>query len=281
MRTRSLSALSASSTSVCLAATLAVVVAACGDSGSGGGPSDAGADAAGTGRFDAASDAGATQDGSSAFDTGAPPVDAAVDASAALAQRLLALTSQCTVASLSQYSIHQGSSPSIDVCKLNGAFFWNSSMNVDCDGQTTNECSSTTDPAYQNDTSFHQASDGKPLIASVLPYVVIPLPPSSSQVRWDYKAAGVLPGALVIVLYGGQLNYGVFGDEGPDNLIGEASYAMAKSLGVNPDPASGGVDSGATYIVLTGTSAVVSPIEDHQAAVTLGQKLAADLLQKN
>jgi len=31
------------------------------------------------------------------------------------------------------------------------------------------------------------------------------------------------------------MNFGVFGDEGPDTSSGEASYAMNKSVGVDPD----------------------------------------------
>jgi hypothetical protein len=193
-----------------------------------------------------------------------------------LAGALGMLTSKCTVASNGKYSTDEGVPATIDICKLNGAFFWNSDMDIDCDGQTTTQCSHQTDPAYQNVTSFSQ-SDGQPLIASSLPYIVVPLPSS----RFDYTQNDIQPGALAIVLYNGQLNYGVFGDEGPNNIIGEASYAMAKSLGIDPDPATGGVDSGVTFIVLTGMGAVVNPIEDHNAAVTLGQQLAQQLLQNN
>ncbi len=66
-----------------------------------------------------------------------------------------------------------------------------------------------------------------------------------------------------------------------DGIIGEASYAMASSLGIDPNPASGGVDTGVTYIVFTGQGAVVIPIEDHASAVTLGNQLAAQIIQNN
>ena len=46
-------------------------------------------------------------------------------------------------------------------------------------------------------------------------------------------------------------------------------------------PSNGGTDSGVTFIVLTGTGAVPTPIENHQAAVTLGQTLAQKLIQDN
>jgi hypothetical protein len=253
-------------------------VAACGGTGTAGAPSKDGGtgidDGSSSGSPDAAGDVASS-----------PPVDAgdalapegAADASPDLVARLLALTSTCTVASNGKYATDDGVAPTIDICKLNGAFFWKADMDIDCDGQTTAECSAQTDPAYQNQTSFTQQADGKPLIASVLPYVVVPLP----STRFDYTKSNIQPGALVIVIYNGQFNFGVFGDEGPDNIIGEASYAMGKSLGVDPDPATGGVDSGVTYIVFTGQSAVVSPIESHAAATALGPGLAATLLKNN
>jgi Fungal chitosanase of glycosyl hydrolase group 75 len=106
---------------------------------------------------------------------------------------------------------------------------------------------------------------------------VVPL----GSTRFDAQAAGVQGGAVAIVIYDGRLAFGVFGDEGPADIIGEASYAMAQSLGIDPNPATGGVDSGVTFIVLTGMNAVVSPIENHQAAVTLGEQLAMQLLANN
>ena len=91
-----------------------------------------------------------------------------------------------------------------------------------------------------------------------------------------------MPGAVVIVIADGKLSYGVFGDEGPADQIGEASYAMNKSLGVDPDPATGGHDGpGVRFIAFTGSAAVPSPIEDHAAAAALGAQLAAKLIQTN
>jgi hypothetical protein len=75
--------------------------------------------------------------------------------------------------------------------------------------------------------------------------------------------------------------FGVFGDEGPSNIIGESSYAMAKSLGIDPNPESGGTDSGVTYIAFTGSGAVASPIESHAKAASMGANLAAKLLAEN
>jgi hypothetical protein len=248
-------------------------VAACGGSSSGddtggGTASDTGtgADGGDGGGADAGTDGDGDADTDGDTDTGAGD----------LVQQLEALTAGCSAASTSRYATDEGEPATVDVCALAGAFFWKADMDVDCDGQETAECNLAADPWYQGETSFTQ-SDGQPLVASLLPYVVVPLP----SARFDYQASGIEPGAACIVIYDGTLQYGVFGDEGPKAIIGEASYAMAASLGIDPDPSTGGADDGVTYIVFTGAGAAVSPIEDHQAAVDLGQQLAAHLLADN
>jgi hypothetical protein len=197
------------------------------------------------------------------------------DAGDLLAQ-LLALTKACTVASNGTFATDSSASAGVSICKLNGAFFWTADLSIDCDGQSTSQCNPSTDPGYTNQTSFTQ-SDGQALIASVLPYVVLPLPSS----RFDYNGANVRPGALAIVIYGGVMSYGVFGDVGPADVIGGASYAMAQSLGIDPSPSNGGTSGPVTYFVFTGQGAVVSPIEDHAGAVTLGGVLAPQLVADN
>ena len=67
--------------------------------------------------------------------------------------------------------------------------------------------------------------------------------------------------------------YGIFGDAGPSGAIGEGSYAMAEALGIPPSPISGGVDSGVTYLIFTGSGARVSRNEDHAEAVSRGEAL--------
>ena len=221
-----------------------------------------------------------------AIDAGAPtfldaePIaypDAAVSPDAGdILGGLRGITSHCTIASKGTYATDRSSSAAIDICKLNGGFFWTADMAIDCDGQKTAECNSSTDPSFSAQTSVTQ-SDGQPLIASELPYVVIPLPSG----RFDYTKQDIHLGAVAIVLYGNQMAYGVFGDEGPTSVIGEASYAMAATFGLPPGPKNGGTSGAVTYIVLTGTTAVVAPVEDHAAAGTLGSTLAQQLIQNN
>lgn len=190
------------------------------------------------------------------------------------ANELLALLNNCRQISSSLYKTDAETSPTIPVCALNGAVYWQADMDVDCDGKVTSVCNSTTDPAFQPDTFVHSSTD-EPLDASILPYVVIPSPSTT----WDYRNHNIAPGAVVAVIYNGHVAYGIFADTGPLDIIGEASYAMASSLGIDPNPATGGVASGVSYIVFQGSS--VSPVENHSGAVSLGQQLARNLLNQN
>ncbi|MFE7130482.1 glycoside hydrolase family 75 protein [Streptomyces sp. NPDC057638] len=203
----------------------------------------------------------------------APQVPGVLEGTVGAAE-LLAKVTQCDRISNGLYRKDAGASPTVPVCGLNGAVFWKADMDIDCDGQITTECNSSTDKSFLPDTSFHQ-SDGKPLNSEKLPYVVVPSPSS----LWRYTADGIKGGGVVAVIYDGEVRYGVVGDTGPAQIIGEASYAMAQSLGIDPDPATGGVASGVTYILFT--DAQVSPIESHSAAVTLGDALAHEFLLAN
>ncbi len=188
------------------------------------------------------------------------------------AAALLALTNNCTQISSGKYPTDEGGAATVPVCKLNGAVFWKADMDIDCDGKQTSTCNSSTDPWFQNQTSF-----GNPLDAAAIPYVVVPLPSS----KFNYTKQGISGGQSVAVIYDGKLAYGVIGDEGPSNIIGEASVAMAKLLGINPNPKNGGVASGVTYIVFTGSNGVVTPITNTATANSVGQARAADVLRSN
>jgi hypothetical protein len=190
------------------------------------------------------------------------------------ADALLALVNGCpNKLSSSPYASDVGRPANIDVCGLAGSVYWKSDMDIDCDGKRTDVCNEDADPSFAEGTAASD-SNGDPLDAAKLPFVVVPLKSS----RFDYKAAGLALGNVVAVIYNGKIEYGVIGDLGPSSIIGEASYAMAKNLGINPNPATGGTSSGVTYIAFKGTSAKVTPIEDHARATTLGKQLAQKLL---
>jgi hypothetical protein len=199
----------------------------------------------------------------------APPVDPLVD-------QLLALVQGCDDVVGGTYSTDDGDPSNINVCGLTGAVYWKSDLDIDCDGKRTAVCNEQTDGAYQPQTSTRD-SNGEFLDASQLPYVVIPLPSN----RWSYENSGIDLGQVVAVIYEGKLAYGVFGDQGPSHIIGEASYAMADLLGIDHDPSSGGTAGPVYFIAFTGASNRVDKIEDHAEATSIGMAAAEKLLQDN
>lgn len=180
---------------------------------------------------------------------------------------LLAEVRDCTPVSHGKYRSDQGASATIPVCGTDDVVFWKADMDIDCDGQPGVRCNTATDPYFSASTAFAQ-SDGRPLNSETLPYVVVPAP----SALWDYRAHGVRGGSVVALVYGEQVQYAVVGDTGPAGIIGEASYAAAEALGIDPDPGSGGTSSGVTYIVFKDSR--VTPIEDRKAAVAAGERLA-------
>ncbi|MEV4148451.1 glycoside hydrolase family 75 protein [Amycolatopsis sp. NPDC049691] len=203
------------------------------------------------------------------------PAAPATTAAAPTAAQLLAKTNSCKQISNGKYKTDEDvSAKTVAVCDANGAVFWKADMDIDCDGQRSTQCNENTDCCYQDDTAFHQ-SDGKPLNAAKLPYIVVP---SSSSI-WKYSSSQLKGGGSCAVIYNGKVEYAVIGDTGPTQIIGEASYATAKDLGINPDPSNGGTDSGVTYICFKNST--VSPIENHANAVSKGQSLATTFVNNN
>jgi hypothetical protein len=160
------------------------------------------------------------------------------------------------------------SAANILLCRSKDAIWFKADLDVDCDGGSTPECKADRD--YLPDTSC-VTSEGKPLDASNLPFFVLPTDSNGFKLS-DY---GIGCGSVGAIIYNGKVEYGILGDRGPRGVIGEASYAIAKRLGINSDPNSGGVASGVTYIIFTGNRAILPrPIENHSRAVALGEKLA-------
>ncbi|MFC4606935.1 glycoside hydrolase family 75 protein [Streptomyces maoxianensis] len=190
------------------------------------------------------------------------------------ASDLLAKVNGCSQISNGGYRTDEEAPENIPVCAMNGAVFWQADLDIDCDGQPTDRCNDATDPWFQAETSFQQ-SDGAHLSAETLPYIVVPSPSGI----WDYGSSRIMDGTVAAVIYGDRVQYAVVGDTGPTGIIGEASYATAEALGINPDPMSGGVESGVTYILFENSR--VSAIESQSGAVTLGEALARDFLQNN
>ncbi|MFD3573032.1 glycoside hydrolase family 75 protein [Streptomyces sp. NPDC058644] len=204
----------------------------------------------------------------------AAPAAPAVQEGSVSAAALLAKAEGCRQVSRDKYRTDDGARANIPVCGKRGAVFWKADMDIDCDGRRSKACNRRTDPLFLDATAF-QESTGRQLSAERLPYVVVP----GASRRWSHTAHGITGGSVAAVIHQGKVLYAVVGDTGPKDLIGEASYAAAKSLGIRPDPRSGGTDAGVTYIVFEGPKA--SPIENHRAAVARGDALARQFLRQN
>jgi hypothetical protein len=181
-----------------------------------------------------------------------------VSAAAPSAAQILARANRgCTKVSKANFKTDEDASKSnISICKAGKAFVWKADMDIDCDGVRTKNCNENTDDAYQNQTSF-ETSKGKSFQADKTHYFVIPLPSN----RFNYQASGIKPGSVAAIIFKNKVVYAVFADEGPKEIIGEASFATAGALGIPNDPNNGGVDSGVTYVVFPGQ--VPSPVEDN------------------
>ncbi|MFP3987056.1 glycoside hydrolase family 75 protein [Streptomyces sp. E11-3] len=188
------------------------------------------------------------------------------------AAALLAKVRSCQQISRGLYRADAGAPADIPVCGVKGAVFFTADLDVDCDGRPSRECGERTDPLFQPTTAFQQ-SDGRQLDAARLPYVVVP---GASEI-WDHAESGIRGGAVAAVIHEDKVLYAVVGDTGPTDLVGEASYAAAEALGIDPDPVRGGTGSEVTYILFENSRA--TPIESHEAAVAEGTALARRLLR--
>ncbi|MEU3706845.1 glycoside hydrolase family 75 protein [Streptomyces anulatus] len=197
---------------------------------------------------------------------------AGTDTTKVTAAELLAEVRGCARISKGAYRTDSGSPrATVPVCDTADAVFWKADMDIDCDGRRTRACNRKTDPYFLPETAF-QSSRGEPLDSAVLPHVVVPGPGKV----WDYRKSGLTGGSVVAVVYRERVRYGVIGDTGPTGIIGEASYAMAKALGIDPDPSTGGAESGVTYIAFKNSR--VSPIESRQRARNRGAELAREFV---
>jgi len=208
------------------------------------------------------------------------PVDAGSDAQdpqAALIAQVLSRLQTCTKVSKGDYRTDKSTAANIPVCGLSGAVFYQADMDIVCDGKPSAQCNAQVDPWFQAQSAATD-SKGEYLDAAQLPFVVLPIP---SAARFDYKAAGIKLGSVAMVIYKGKYAFGIVGDVGPTEIIGEASYAMAKKLGINPDPKVGGTPSGVTYVVFTGPSGVVKKNEDQAETAQVAMSRVQELLAQN
>ncbi len=95
------------------------------------------------------------------------------------------------------------------------------------------------DPCWAADTSLHYPAkpnkDGKPIDAAFVPYVVAP--PAILD-----GVSPIVLGCRARVTFKGKSVEAVVGDIGPHRKVGEGSVELARRLGINPSPISGGTE---------------------------------------
>jgi|AGTN01.1.fsa_nt_gi Fungal chitosanase. len=122
-----------------------------------------------------------------------------------------------------------------------GAVYLRSDMDVDADGSPR---AKQIDPKGQTETSLTY-KNGKAVNAEEIPYIVLPI--------GEHAKHGIKLGDVAAVRYNGKVAFAVFADRS-DGKIGEGSMALARSLGINPDPRKGGVDQKhVEYLVFPGS----------------------------
>ena len=145
------------------------------------------------------------------------------------------------------------------------AVFYASKFDVDNDGSAGNAAG---DPCHQADTSLHDRS-GKPLSADDMPFIVLP---KRGQQPYLWSGLGVGVGDLAMLWYkNGAMCAAIIGDVGPSTKIGEGSTKVARALGINPDPNTGGVQD-----IPPGIMHMVFPGSRKLLAQTSGQRPRTD-----
>jgi hypothetical protein len=163
--------------------------------------------------------------------------------------------------------------------------FWQSNMDVDCDGSNSPLCSN--DPSHQDQLSCNcDVANGGTVEAATTPFFVIPGCSNGcgGYGPFAYNQRGIGIGQIAAIVY--QLGtkvgvaYAPFLDEdGINTEIGEGSYALNNFLGIDPNPSTGGSnDNNVAYIVFPGSANRITDYANHAHAVTVGQSAAAALL---
>jgi hypothetical protein len=198
------------------------------------------------------------------------PAARAADPATENVSALSALVKTCDTKLSGPYSYDDGDNKKAYICgDAKNAVYWTADMDIDCDGAGTATCNTGTDPWFQVGTAF-----GNNIDASKVPYFVIPS-------NFNLSSHGLGGGQIAAIIYNGKLTFAVLIDTGPANIIGEASYAAAKILGIDPDPETGGTDGPVTYIVFTGADARAGNPADHREALTKGAALAQKFITDN
>uniref|UniRef100_A0A915NC62 chitosanase n=1 Tax=Meloidogyne javanica TaxID=6303 RepID=A0A915NC62_MELJA len=151
-----------------------------------------------------------------------------------------------------------------------GIYAYASGLAVDTDGSDPDP-----DPDHQDETKWKD-SDGDSLGAHRVPYYVLgdTCPEEKKPCPYFYYKEHNIAGLqFALFFYKGKAIGAVFGDTQGDSKtptsdndsreLGEASVKTAQLLGINSSGTNGGVDSGVTVVIFSGSSWVVKGTNDN------------------
>ncbi|MEQ1920575.1 MAG: hypothetical protein ABL955_15410, partial [Elusimicrobiota bacterium] len=148
------------------------------------------------------------------------------------------------------FALKSGAIIQTQIFTKNGKTFvgFTAPMAIDGDGPLSEEDKKKEpgiDRTRQKDTSLRYTPGGESVNGRAVPFIVV------SQDLLD-KHNDVKLGDYATITYGGKTLYGIIADVGP--RLGEASPATARGVGINPNPASGGLESAQVqYIIAPGS----------------------------
>ncbi|GAA5904219.1 hypothetical protein JCM8208_006805 [Rhodotorula glutinis] len=126
--------------------------------------------------------------------------------------------------------------------------WWQSNMDIDCDGSDGKGEICNGDGSYQSSTTF-QDDDGKHIDAQAIQYVVIDQDDDFDPVKF-----GIQPLSVVAVVCGGKLTFGVWADTNALGSMGEASVYLARTcFGTQMTGNYGHGEPDVTYIAFPGS----------------------------
>ena len=114
------------------------------------------------------------------------------------------------------------------------------------------------------DPAFSKRDPRRYVDSDSIPFIVLP---GRHCERWGCKLGDL---AKVERIGTGQASYAVFADVGPRDHLGEGSIALARQLGLDPNPKRGGAERGILYTVWPG-SAVGWPLSARDIAAAAGK----------
>ena len=82
--------------------------------------------------------------------------------------------------------------------------------------------------------------------AEQIPYIVLPREKTSAKIG-DF--------AVVYNSKNGRITNTIYADDGPQHLLDEGSIALAKALGIDSNPKTGGINTGTMYVVFLNSGA--------------------------